>query len=335
MKPIYFPFTCMPLPVLDRLNFYFRPVVIYQPSGRKIPDDMASLADTGKFDIRLPVTGGEREIDAALADYNAWAALHAGGARALFKRRSGAVPFFQDSSTAQIKADIRGYAVSENSGKQDLTAAEMLFNARMFLLIAQQLDLQNADLSNRFERLNAMTASLFENLRGVEDVGLAANRQRSDSPREDARSYMLPQRIKAFARLAVHDPDASGFYVTDSRAAVDYLLARTPQVKALADITLPPPARDGRAMDPRGREPIPQLIEGLLATSWSECGDGLARLVDASGERTASGLRLYLVPGMAGPAFWAALAADGKGAASGMPSGGEPAANTLIGLVEG
>lgn len=331
MKPIYFPFTCISLPVLDRLNVFFRQVVVYGPSSRNIPAETAALIDAGRLDVRFPLTGGEGEIDAALKDYRAWTELHGGGATAFFQGREGAVPFFEDTSTAQIRADIRGYAAPERSEKRKLTAAERQFNARIFLLVAQQLDLQNADLDRHLSRVDEMSAALFDGLRGALDGDRTARRPGRDVRGPDSRSYMLPQRLQAFARLAAGDADASGLYVTDSPAAIDTLLKGAPEVKTLPGITVPPSPSGGAAGEPPERQRLGQLMDRLLTTPWSACGAVLKQLEQGKDDRSETALRLYLVPGVGAPAFWAGLPAGGKGAG---PSGDGRAVNTLIGLIK-
>ena len=169
MKPIYFPFTYISEPVLEALSAFFKQIIVYQPSSLNIPESMQKQADSGLLEIRIPVNGDENKIDNILKDYKSWANIHQGSEMAFFKTKPDIIPFFGEFSTSQIKADIKKKKQKQqNEKKQD-----SLLNARIFLHMAQEFDLQNLEINKALLLSEEKTLDLIDNLKGEDEDELS------------------------------------------------------------------------------------------------------------------------------------------------------------------
>jgi hypothetical protein len=205
MKPIYFPFTCIFDLSAEIISAIFGQIVVYRPSSKNPPEMMQELAKRGILDIQIPVKKDKNKLDAILKDYKSWLNLHLGdkqGMTAFFKTHADKIPFFDDTITAQIKADIRKKVRPE----QPETKPDPLFNARIFLCIAQEFDAQNWEINQKL--------FMVEGLPECYDPGAY----------DDPGAYMTADRIKAWALLMQHDNQGSGLFITGSSSAFDYLI---------------------------------------------------------------------------------------------------------------
>jgi len=55
MKPIYFPYTCLPAKAMESLAIFFRQVIAYQPSDLPLPAESDALVQAGRLNFRVPV----------------------------------------------------------------------------------------------------------------------------------------------------------------------------------------------------------------------------------------------------------------------------------------
>ena len=146
MKPIYFPFTFIPNQVIEALTVCFKQTVLYQISKKHVTEKMLGSIKRDGIDIRIPVQGEEEKLDLILRDFRTWADHHQGGELSIFKTRAHTTPFFEESSSAQIMAEIKNRSAEHL--RQNKTEAAM--HARIFLLLAQEYDQQNHKLEEKF-----------------------------------------------------------------------------------------------------------------------------------------------------------------------------------------
>jgi len=168
MKPIYFPFTYIPKPVAAAIYACFGKTIIYQPSSKNIPEEIHKLAGRGVLDIRMSENPGEKDeekLSAILKEYNAWANLHQ-GSRGIqldfFKAGRNKIPFFDDSSTSQIKADIKDITGKNPTQKEP----DSVFKASIFLSIAQEFDMQSDKIFRDMVSFETARKDLIKNLKG-------------------------------------------------------------------------------------------------------------------------------------------------------------------------
>ncbi|RLC25073.1 MAG: hypothetical protein DRH21_04520 [Deltaproteobacteria bacterium] len=232
MKPIYFPFTYISEPVLEALSAFFKQIVVYQPSNLKIPESMQKLADSDLLEIRIPVKGDENKIDNILKDYKSWASIHQGSKMAFFKTKPDMIPFFGEFSTSQIKADIKKKEQKQqNEKKQD-----SLLNARIFLHIAQEFDLQNWEINKDLLLLEEKTLNLIDNLKGEDELSFKGNDREKALKIDYQSEYMTRDRIIAWTHLLQYDRDMSNLFITNSRSVVEHLVEKTPEAKIVLSI---------------------------------------------------------------------------------------------------
>ena len=235
MKPIFFPFTFLSDPVIEELKYFFEKTVVYQPASEKIPDPVRRGADEGALEICAPVGGDEQKLEQLLYQYRQWLDRHQGSEMTFFKTRLfdsfgiDTVPGFSDSSTSQIKADIKKMGKPEATQRPD-----PLFTARFFLWVAQEFDIQHYDINRDLEIFRDMEKELFSSIIGEsEDEEITAKTLQSVIT-EDPGQYKTFQRLTAWLKLFEQDPvepDDNGttLLITQSSAVLDYLLGTREQ----------------------------------------------------------------------------------------------------------
>jgi hypothetical protein len=146
MKPIYFPFTYVPHGVAQALAACFQRFIVYQPSGKKVPDEMLPWVDANRMEVRVPDQTDDQAIEEVVKDFRSFASLHndSGNLKtAAFLGQHSATPFFSETSTSRIVSDLKK-GVSTDSPER---GSDPLFCARVFLGFAQDFDRQGAELN--------------------------------------------------------------------------------------------------------------------------------------------------------------------------------------------
>jgi hypothetical protein len=192
MKPIYFPFTYISEKVLGAVSAFFKQIIVYQPSSLNIPESTQKQANSGLLEIRIPAKGDENKIDNILKDYKSWANIHQGSEMAFFKTKPDIIPFFGESSTSQIKAAIK----KEKQKQQNEKKQDSLLNAKIFLHIAQEFDMQNWEINKELQLSEEKTLNLIDNLKGEDEDELSFKRNdREKTLKIDPQSDSLRQKL--------------------------------------------------------------------------------------------------------------------------------------------
>ena len=249
MKPIYFPYTYVAGPVAEALCTCFGQFIVYRPFSDKIPDEMQSWIKREVLDVRVPVTENETELKTALKNFQTWADLHLEGLgkkATSLKTHLNSVPFFNELSSAKIVEDIREKIFHNPTSPQ----RDPVLVARIFLSFAQELDRHNYELANELTRYDQKVADLIRHLKMEEDFIAGEFRNDPIQLSDPFADYMISDRLEAWTRIFLKDPDVSGLFVTHSTAILEHLLDRS---KAAARIMR--------------LESIPL---GTLQTDWSE-----------------------------------------------------------------
>jgi len=232
MKPIYFPFTYISEPVLEALSAFFKQIIVYQPSSLNIPESMQKLANSNLLEIHFPVKEDKNKIDNILKGYKNWANIHQKSEMAFLKIKPDMIPFFGESSTSQIKADIKKKTKKQqNEKKQD-----SFLNAIIFLHIAQEFDIQNWGINKDLLLLEEKTLNLIDNLKGENELSFKENNREPVLKIDHQSDYMTIDRIVAWTHLLKYDQDMSGLFITNNRSAIEYLIDKTPEAKIVLSI---------------------------------------------------------------------------------------------------
>lgn len=324
MKPIYFPFTYISKPIAEAIHACFRKFVVYQPSCRKVPEKMQVLEKSGILDIRVPVQGDEDRLDALLKDYRAWVNLHGSGKAAFFKTQAGKIPFFDDCSISQIKADIK-------KKDQDQKSEDSLFNAKIFLHVAQEFDMQNWEVNRNILLFEEMEQDLIKNLKG--DNELSHKKHALNKTLIDDTDYMTADRIKAWAHIMRHDREISGLFITGSKSVFDYLIDKAPEAKIAHRFDSIPVCKNRTEKIERWQDDLMQHLDNSAQNSWPVSIDSNIKApVDKECDDKVS-LTLYLVPEETPIEFFARCIKD-KTTETEKTNENARFKNTLIGLIE-
>ncbi len=237
MKPTYFPFTFMPESTLSRLNSFFKEIIVYQASQEMIPDRLKQMAVDKRIDIRVPVAIDEIKLKAVFKEYSSWAELHKKNRMSPgidFMSKMQETPFFSNISVSRIKDQIKGRKeknIESKSQKEVVSEQDITLNAEVFLAMAQEYDIQNYDISQDLTIYNTLEGEMFQELTGKDHKPLLPNPKAGLFRSTQAGSFMTDKRIKTWSSLALHDPDLTGLFITDSPVVLEELLDKVPNVR--------------------------------------------------------------------------------------------------------
>lgn len=278
MKPIFFPFTYISRPVAETLSNLFGKIVVYQPSHQKLPETMEELSQSGILDICVPVIKDKNILNALLKECRAWINLHQGNkgmVKEFFKAHKDTIPFFNDSLTPQIKADIK----KRSQGNQQEIKPDFLLSAILFLHIAQEFDMQNWEINNGLLMIENMEKNLIENLKGEFSV-LLNNIEKRTSTTDDPGDYMIKDRIKAWSLIMQYDHDISGLFITNSKIAFNYLINKTPKAKNIYKFKSIPADKNCIQKTEKWRNNLVKHLETLAENPWQDSTDEISKEFD-------------------------------------------------------
>jgi hypothetical protein len=223
MTPVYMPFTYLPESTARNLAALVGPVVVYQPMETGIADTLSTLASQGIIEIRIPLTGDETRLSAALAEFTQWAQMNPGKftpGTDFFSSRQGEVPFFDESTVNRIRSDIKNY------GKPDNTADghEAGFSARLFLAVAQDNDMATDHLDHDLRHFKTLEQGLLDTFVDGDEADFDRHGLGTGIWREDPGARLTEQRIRAWATLAAADGRMPDLLITTSKAVTDTLM---------------------------------------------------------------------------------------------------------------
>lgn len=323
MAPVYFPFTHVSPAAAILLGACFDRTVVYQPLSETVSPDLKDGAASERFDIRIPAETDSGRLLALLNEYQAWAGLHEGKDLKLFKTRTGQVPFFDDAATHRLSTDIRQRA----AGRVETAAPDPLFDARVFLALAQEFDRRQGEFQSGLAACREMEQKLIQDLIGdpeAPELGLGGGPALWT---EEPGGHMTERRLDAFARLAREDAADDRIFVTTSRAVFEAVLERigaTTEVLRIAGMPVPEPGAAAAF-----RNELSALLASLLADPADAPGT-----VDFPRAEGGAG-RLSLTLRHAGIGRTAFLDAIGTPDPTAACPGGPGEGTVLIGLLEG
>jgi len=294
MLPIYFPFTGVGQHLMNIFCVFFKNVAVYQVSEATIPARMKTWRDEQRIDIRLPFQHNEKEIANILREYQTWAQYHRGGDISFFRAYRDTIPFFSDSSVAQIHKEIRAKVAEDSvAGKEEPTD----LHAGVFLHMAQDLDEKNREISGGMQSQEMREQEMMQALKGderMETLDIPAPGGASDDP-----GYMIPERMAAWAHIMLADNLPASVLITSHRRVLDDLVERMPggsqAVIFLQSIPAPTGAADQVV---RFQDALAEHLEALSALPW-DGEKGLPRFdCSYASENPATNLSLYCIPGV-------------------------------------
>ena len=290
----YFPFTYMSDELIGPLTRSLGPLAVYQGLESSVPDHMRRWAAQSQLDMRFPAGVDQSRLQQALADFRAWADLHQGSLADLAAfLRAGAkgAPLVDETDPTQISTQIRSHG-------QEPLVADPLFQACLFLVIAQDYDTHQEALSRELATVERMEQHMLSHLAGTpheEAQELGARLTPGQTPAiQEAGLYMIDERIQAWALLAGCDVGTPWAYVTTSRAGLEAMLDRLPQARKIlqwSQETEDPTGAEGAAVAMR-RELLRKL-----AFSEDPWAVPVSSPVPLDGSAEGPGIAFYCLPG--------------------------------------
>jgi len=330
MKPIYFPFTYIPKSVGKALSACFRQTAVYQISGTKIPKDMQELSRDGILDIRIPEEVNGEFLDKILKDYRNWINAHQGMETAVLKTMADEIPFFDESASSQIRADLK------KTGKQIPAEKnpDPLFNAKLFLHMAQELDIQMKILDQDLMDIEAMEKDFMRNLKGEDDDDQARATMRMVLEKDDPGHFMTTERINAWISIMLQDPQTSGLFITTSRTVLEHLIDIVPEAeKAICSDAIPMDVDKDETLS-NWQDDLMETLEMLATNSWPATMDDVTNPPETPGKETNVVLTIYIVPNKNPHACFADCVETDVFETESAKMEDTRFKNTLIGLVE-
>jgi len=184
-----------------------------------------------------------------LAEYLTWGRVHQKDDIPFLKTRLGNTPFFEDGSSLKIRTDIQKNIPGTTPDMAPETLQRMLLrNARLFLSMAQLMDLDTRAVLNEVNKIERLESSLFDSLKGEAGAPVpVADPTHCQDPDEPS-DYMVEARMTAWTRLFFHHQAATQealssstgptLFATCNRAVIDLVTAQVPDGQRLEH--LPP-----------------------------------------------------------------------------------------------
>lgn len=287
MTPILFPFTYLAPEMMARAARFFPHLTIYQPVGNRLPDDLQPWVNDGFLRIRVPVPDDDDTVVSAADEYQLWARQHQPGKdiRTLLPGAAQGTPFFDDSAPAQILAELRA------DPRDDARSSPRLFNARLFLCLAQQLDLHNQEIRRRLNRVEADSNALMDELKALDEPESFSGLATAGAPLEATFDFMLSERLAAWTQLFLADRVNDAILLTPSQSVLTDVIQSQDKARPLVRLNLD----DGNESGQRRQLSLLAEIEDAARNS--------RRLTEAAAvDRTGppddlADLTIYLIPG--------------------------------------
>ena len=201
MTPLLFPYTHLTAEMAALAARLLPHLTVYQPVSGRLPDDLQPWISNGFLKISVPVPDDEETVIAAADEYQVWAQQfqHGKNIKTILPGAAPRPPFFDDSSPAQLLAELKG-------GHTDAGAdAPRFFNARLFLCLAQHLDQHREELRRQLNQVDADSNALLEELKPADALEPFSELKPSGASPKDASDFMLSERLNAWTQLFLAD----------------------------------------------------------------------------------------------------------------------------------
>ncbi|MDJ0781020.1 MAG: hypothetical protein QNJ22_03570 [Desulfosarcinaceae bacterium] len=224
MTPVYLPFSTIEVATAENLLRWFATITLYQPRISLLPEALAPWLSEGRIRTCIPVDDADGRLERALTICHRWAQerdLGRGGAAAFLRAQSPVTPLYDDEAVGRLRRQI----LSGGPSQKDTLPEDPVFDARLFLAMAEAYDRDSAQAARQLQALQALEMEVLQEMHaetqtnariGPPTAALAAA--------EDRGALMTSERLRAWATLASQDVAAPALMVTDSRAVADELL---------------------------------------------------------------------------------------------------------------
>jgi len=157
--------------------------------------------------------------------------------------------------------------------------------------------LLNVELKQDLLLFESKEQDLMKNLKGeTEDLHIITAGNRTLEA-DDPGHYMTKERIMAWTRLMQHDQQASGLFVTNSRAMLEYLIDIAPEIEKLICFDAIPVFENRVEEMERWQVGLVESLDMLATNPLPSSTDGIFDAPAAEGFNRKVALTLYIVPG--------------------------------------
>ncbi len=224
---VLFPFTWMAEDRARELSAWFgSPLMLLQTTGR-LREDIARLERQGWVSPNCPVAEMEEVLQQRIEACKKWMEAHPRQQDMAFLKAAAYVSSDAEAMSAHIRGEILRYGRQES----EASMKDPLLDALVFLHLAEELDRQKAAVEAELKRVEHLEASVFRKLIGEDPdpdelpmsgfPGVTAGDTEPDHPEE---------RLRAWALLALQEPELPNVWLTTSRLVMESLIEAVPDI---------------------------------------------------------------------------------------------------------
>ncbi|MDY6831198.1 MAG: hypothetical protein SWC96_05055 [Thermodesulfobacteriota bacterium] len=310
MIPIYFPFSVLSDRTMARLVVCFPVMGIYLPAESAREPVLGLCGQPEYLETRVPAA----DLDGAVEDlYRAaiqWKEATLGADMSFVKTwEKGRAPFFDETTISYVRNEI----LRQKSAAA--TAADDLVEAKLFMRLALDHDLGEAEVARGVGALEAREKTIFDTLRGEggddDDLSREVLGLSVAGPAEDAGTRMTGQRMRAWAMVAARDTLPSAVFITDSEAVMAHIETCFPSMAPVTEIPGIPfldAVTDPLALKDWQGE-LSDFLEKLARGRGDEILPAPAAFFHGGPERSEAVLSLFVLPDTGPRAFFEFFAA--------------------------
>lgn len=224
MKPAYMPFTHASVSTIQCIHQLLGPFMMLAPVSGNAPEPVRQAAEEGRIDLRAPVSADDEQITASVEKFKTWGAAHEGHMDAF---KTMAEHYDSEAFTAELRTDIlRGQARADT--------VDPMFNARLFLALAQEYDMQQAQLQTELQAAETSRRQMLAALKGDAE---GRDPDSASGIQADPGHYLTDRRICSWLRLLTAEPDPTRIWLTSSPAVFDYIMEFLPEARQVAHMS--------------------------------------------------------------------------------------------------
>lgn len=331
MLPVYFPYTSVSRRLMEASSGFFKKMAVYQISATSIPERMKAWQDEKRLDIRLPLRHREKEVTAILREFRTWADHYQGGDMSFFKTSQGDIPFFDDSSVAQIRKEIKaGGEARTTIGKTESPD----LRPGVFLQMAQDLDEKNREIAGDLKSQEARAHELMMALKGDEAVAMPDGLG-SGITAGDQEAYMISERTAAWARIMLSDDLVPLLLVTSNTMVLDDLVERaipgSQEIQPVLNVKTP---KGDAGQVSQCQDALTAFIENLHVSAWDDENGWPSFNWDCNTAASGASLSLYVIPGVTPRTLLRSYLAPGGKGVFGGGENVEINVNSVVGVLK-
>lgn len=225
---VLFPFTWIAEDRARELSAWFgSPLMLLQTTGR-LSEDIARLERQGFVSPKCPVPEMNEALQLRIEACRKWMEVHPQQQDMAFLKAIAHLPSDDEAMSAHIRGEILRY------GRHESPAAtkDPLLDALVFLHLAEELDRQQVAVETELKRVEHLETSVFRKLIGEDSdtEELSMTRLPGGILEGDTEPDHPEERLRAWALLALQEPDLPNVWLTTSRLVMESIIEAVPEI---------------------------------------------------------------------------------------------------------